>query len=222
MTGPPTALPPRRLVAAALSAVVLVLAAACDPQGDDDVATGCEAAVREASLASEVAEQVRLLDAALVACRSYAAFTGELARYPGIVGYDISTFVALRCDRVTDDAVRTAPTCAAVIDPTTTLPPTTLPDVVFVGDTLDGRPIEIRPSAAVQFVGEVPATVQQTVDIALESGCEGVLAQRDLWATRIGDPETGDEASVYAQHAQNVANYIQCESEPLDLAALGL
>jgi len=89
-----------------------------------------------------------------------------------------------------------------------------LPELVFVGDTLDGRQVEIRPSATIQFFGDVPAIVQQTVDIALESGCEGVIAQRDLWASRVADPLFGDEASVYAQHAQNVAVYIQCETAP--------
>jgi hypothetical protein len=169
----------------------------------------------EASMAVEVDEQIGLLDTALVACRSYAAFTGELARYPGIIGYDAATFVSLRCARVDDELVRTSPTCATVIAPASTLPPTTLPELVFVGDTLDGRQVEIRPSATIQFDGLVPAVVQQTVDIAIESGCEGVIEQRDLWASRVGDPLYGDEASVYAQHAQNVADYIQCDSPPI-------
>ena len=65
-------------------------------------------------------------------------------------------------------------------------------------------------------MGEVPAVIQQTVDIAFESGCEGVIAQRDLWAARIDDSPAGDIASVYAQHAQNVANFIQCDTEPLE------
>ena len=30
-------------------------------------------------------------------------------------------------------------------------------------------------------------------------------------------PVIGDEASVYANHAQNVANYIGCESAPVTL-----
>ena len=47
------------------------------------------------------------------------------------------------------------------------------------------------------------------------SGCEGVIAQRDLWAAQIDDSSDGDIASVYAQHAQNVADFIQCETEPL-------
>jgi hypothetical protein len=208
---------PRFWLAATIG-VALVAASACDAPDDDagDVPTGCAAVVRRASLATEVADQVRLLDDALVTCSSYGALTGELARYPGIIGYDADTFVSLRCARVDDDAVRNSATCLTVIDPTTTVPRTTLPDLVFVGDTLDGRRVEIRPSTATPFVGDVPAVVQQTVDIAFESGCEGVIAQRDLWAARVGDPDIGDEASVYAQHAQNVADYIQCTPPPIE------
>jgi tagatose-1,6-bisphosphate aldolase len=71
------------------------------------------------------------------------------------------------------------------------------------------------------FVGDVPQVVQQTVDIAIEAGCEGVIAQRDLWAARAIDPAMGDEASVYAHHAQNVANYIGCVSPPLPTVSPG-
>lgn len=206
----------RAWIAAATGIAILALAA-CDPPGSGEAnpPTGCAATVREASFATEVAEQVRLLDTALLTCRSYAAFTNEMADYPGIVGYELDTFVSLRCASITDETIRSAPACAAVIDPTTTIPPSTIAELVFVGDTLDGRQIQIRPSSSTEFVGDVPAVVQQTVDIAFESGCEGVIAQRDLWASRVNDPLTGDEASVYAQHAQNVANYIQCDAEPI-------
>ncbi len=198
----------------------LTVLASCDPPGsDEDAASGCAATVRDASFATEVAEQVRLLDTALITCRSYGALAAQLERYPGIIGYDTATFVSLRCSRIDDDTIRRAPTCANVIAPTTTAPPTTVPDIVFVGDTLDGRRIEIRPSATTRFEGDVPEVVQQTVDIAIEAGCDGVVEQRDLWAGRIDDPEIGDEASVYARHAQNVADYIQCDVEPLDIAA---
>lgn len=205
----------RRLIAVAGIAVLALTA--CDPPSEEGITapTGCAALVSEASQATEVDQQVDLLDSALVACRSYQAFTNELARYPGIIGYDSATFVSRRCGNVDDELIRTSPTCATVIAPATTPPPTTLPELVFVGDTLDGRQVELRPSATIQFSGEVPAVVQQTVDIALESGCEGVIEQRDLWASRVDDPLFGDEASVYAQHAQNVAVYIQCDPPPL-------
>ena len=106
----------------------------------------------------------------------------QLARYPSSIGYDAVTYVARRCVNVEDDAVRTGPTCSAVITPSTTAPPTTVVDLLFVGDTVDGRPIEIRPGDGIEFVGDVPAVIQQTVDIAFESGCDGVIAQRDLLA----------------------------------------
>ena len=167
-------------------------------------------------MASETAAQIRLLDRALSTCGSYQVFTDELARYPSIIGYDPATFVELRCNSVTDEAVREGPTCSSVIVPVTTAPPTTSVELIFVGDTLDGRAIEIRPSAEIRFDGEVPAVIQQTVNIAIESKCDGVIAQRDLWAAQVDESAAGDIASVYAQHAQNVANYINCDAAPLD------
>lgn len=205
------------IAAVAVVAFVALVAGACDPPADEDAArrTSCAATVAEASQESEPSMQVRILDRALLTCGSYATFTSELDRYPGIIGYDTATFVERRCQNVDDEAIRTGPTCSTVIAPVTTPPPTTIVELVFVGDTVDGRQVEIRPSASIEFVGEVPAVVQQTVDIAFESGCEGVLAQRDLWASQIDDSPAGDIASVYAQHAQNVADYIRCDSQPI-------
>lgn len=205
----------RRVIVLGLIAAAAAAGCASSTPDGDTAPTGCSSSVAEASRAAEVDEQVRLLDMALVTCPSYAAFGAEMARYPGIIGFDVATFVASRCSRVDDPGVRNSATCTAVIAPVTTPPLATVAEVVFVGDTLDGRRIEIRPGAGTAFVGEVPAVVQQTVDIAIESGCDGVIAQRDLWAARAGDPQTGDEASVYAQHAQNVADYLQCDSPPL-------
>ena len=199
----------------ALLIVLLMAAVACDPTSDDRVATGCSTMVETASRESEPSDQVRMLDQAMIVCGSYEAFTSELQRYAGSIGYDPVTYVERRCERVDDELVRQAPTCAAVIAPTTTLPPTTIVELLFVGDTVDGRPIEIRPAPGIEFVGEVPAVIQQTVDIAFESGCDGVIAQRDLWAEQITDSAEGDIASVYAQHAQNVANFIGCDTEQL-------
>ncbi len=198
-------------------AVTLVLGiTACSPNDDEAAETGCAATVRDASLAVEVGDQVRLLDQALVRCRSLQELTGEMGRYPGITGYDVATFVQLRCARVFDESVRTSPACASVAVTTSVAAPAPV-EVVFVGDTLDGRRIEIRPDADTPFVGQVPQAVQQTVDIAVEAGCEGVIAQRDMWAALAADPAIGDEASVYAHHAQNVANYIGCEAAPISV-----
>ncbi len=167
--------------------LAVTVTAGCDALDPEPEAapTGCAATVADAAQAGEVDQQVKLLDTALIACRSYNAFTDELGRYPGIIGYDPATFASLRCTKVTDEAVRASPTCSSVIAPVTTPPPTTLPDLVFVGETLDGRQIELRPSATIRFDGDVPAVVQQTVDIFHESGCDGVIAQRDEWAARV-------------------------------------
>lgn len=220
MTPMPTARPLRAVtstvgtVAVAIGLVPLVVA--CTP--DDEVAerpAGCSASVEAAAAATEPDQQVTMLDAALVTCASYATFRSEIGEYPGIIGYDFDTYLRLRCERSDDARLRNTPACDVVIAPPTTPPVVTVPDLVFVGETLDGRQVEITPSNLVEFDGDVPAVVQQTVDIAVESGCEGVIEQRDLWASRADDPTIGDFASVYAQHAQNVAIYIQCETPPI-------
>ena len=188
---------------------------ACELPGDDDATTGCAATVSAAADAVEIDQQKRLLDEALVSCRSVADLTRELDRHPGLIGFSPAACVAIRCSRIEDPTTRRAPTCASVVAPSTTAPPTTLVDLVFVGETFDGRRVEIRPSATTRFVDEVPEVIQQTVDIAFESGCDGLIDQRDRWYARIDSSVAGDEASVYAFHAQNVAAYIQCDVPPL-------
>lgn len=208
-----------RTLAVVTAVLVLPLAVACTP-GDEgaDVPTGCASTVRAASRAAEPDEQVDLLDTALLACSSYDAFRDQVGRYPGIIGYDVDTFLELRCVRADDERIRTTAACSAVVAPPTTPPPATVAELLFVGDTVDGRRVEIRPSAAIEFEGDVPAAVQQTVDIAVEDGCLGVIQQRDRWLDQIDDPTIGDAASVFAQHAQNVAAYIRCAPAPIDAA----
>src|SRR5215510_14327785 len=110
---------------ACASAVVAVLAlTACSP--DEEVAqTGCASTVHEASLAAEVSDQIRLLDLAMVRCASLSELSGEMSRYPGITGYDVPTFVQLRCTKVSDEAVLNSPACASVT--ATTAAPVTAP-----------------------------------------------------------------------------------------------
>jgi hypothetical protein len=206
----------------ALAGVIVLATTACTPPDETTAPTGCAASVRTASQAIEPDDQVALLDAALVACASAASFRTEVGRYPGIIGYSVDDFLQRRCEASDDTRVPRSASCSGLVAAPTTPPPATIADLVFVGDTVDGRRIEIRPSNLIEFDGDIPAAVQQTVDIAVESGCDGVIAQRDLWLSRIGDPAIGDAASVFAQHAQNVAVYIQCDPPPIDLAALGL
>ena len=181
----------------------------------DETTTGCASTVSAAAAAIEVDHQKRLLDEALLQCRSVADLTRELDRHPGLIGFSAAAFVEARCSTIEDTATRRAPTCASVVSPSTTAPPTTLVDLVFVGETFDGRRVELRPSESIRFVDEVPEVIQQTVDIAFESGCEGLIEQRDRWFARIDASEASDEASVYAFHAQNVAAYVGCEVPPL-------
>lgn len=198
-----------------VAAVAASATAGCVASDDEGASSGCASAVAAAADAVEVDEQKRYLDQALLQCRSVAALTTELERHPGLIGFSPLTFVENRCSRIDDPATLAGPTCSAVVSPTTTAPPTTLVDLVFVGETFDGRRIEIRPSATTRFDGDVPEVIQQTVDIAFESGCEGLIEQRDRWYARIDDPAIGDEAAVYAFHAQNVAAYVGCEVPPL-------
>jgi hypothetical protein len=212
----------RSLIAAALAAVALVaLAGACSDTEQAGSQAGCDEVVAEAAAAIETDEQLGLLDAGLLACGSYDAYRNALAANPGVIGYSPETYIELRCQHLTDPALRASPTCMTAHPPTTP-PAATAPDIVYAAATLDGRIIELRPSDAVPFVGDVPAVVQETVDIASRDGCPGVLAQRDEWAGRAGAPaappgsaapdalSATDIASVYAQHAVNVAAWIGC------------
>lgn len=210
-----TPLPRRcgRTIIGALAAAAATLASAgCGRDAEPEQATGCAATVREASLAVEVDEQVALLDLALARCVSVGALIGEMTKYPGIVGYSPATFVELRCSTAADDAVLASAVCTSYASPATTLAPLS-PDVVYVAETLDGRRIEIVPDADTVFVDGRPEAMQRTVDIAVEAGCPGVIAERDRWAAQIAT--LGDEASAYARHAENVADYIRCVYEPL-------
>lgn len=206
-----------------LAVAVAAAGVACDRDDTAERPT-CAGAIDAAADEIEVADQLRGLDEALLWCGSYDAYLRELATQRGLIGYSPETYLKLRCANLTDQRLRDTPACR-VANPPTTPPPVTTPDVVYAAATLDGRVIELRPSDAVPFRGDVPAVVQDTVDIAVSQQCPGVLAQRDLWAGRaasdaaVADPATGltaaDIASAYAQHAILVALWIGCENAEL-------
>jgi hypothetical protein len=177
-------------------------------------APGCAATVREASLAADVEQQIASLDLALARCPSIEALIGEMKRYPGIVGFSPETFVEVRCETAPTDAVLTSPTCTSFAAPAT-VAIQVVPDAAYAAQTLDGRAIEIAPDADTPFVDGRPEAIQRAIDVAIESGCEGVIAVRNEWAARVADPVIGDEASAYARHAEDVARYIRCVFEPL-------
>src|SRR5690606_1932971 len=164
--------PSTRLLLSCLVAVLGAAAAGCSDEGEARSVPSCNEAMRDAAEAIEVDEQIRLLDAALLSCGSHAAYVKELVAHPGLIGYSPETFLEVRCRAVTEPRLRRSPACRAA-NPPTTPPVVTAPEVVYAAATLDGRVIEMRPSAAVPFTGDVPAVVQETVDIAAAQNCPG-------------------------------------------------
>ena len=196
-----------RLVFAGL---VLVGAACGSDAEQQSGANTCVGTMERASRAAEISDQIALLDSALLSCRSFTAYEAQLDRYPGIVGYDALTYVTTRCAALaTDEVVSASSVCADVASPTSTTI-AGAPEVEYVGQTLDGREVTIDPGDT-EFVDGKPAAIVEIVDIAAEDGCEGVEHERDRWLANSTDPLVGDEASVYAQHAENVLAFMGCE-----------
>ncbi|MCB0968671.1 MAG: serine/threonine protein kinase [Ilumatobacter sp.] len=92
-----------------------------------------------------------------------------------------------------------------------TAPP---PSASYEGTTMDGRVVEIRPSALIPFRDGEPVAIQD-MTAAMDEGCEAVIAQRDRWAADVGGERFGDAASVFTQHAQNIANLMACNPGPI-------
>jgi len=196
----------RTLVGLTLALIAPLALAACDGNGASEQGQSCAEAIRTAALEIEVDRQLRGLDAALPRCSTYADYLAGLRANPGVVGYSPETYIELRCGNVTEPRLRFSPTCRSAVPPTT--PPESAAPLVYSAATLDGRVIELAPSPEVPFAGEVPVVIQETVDIATVQGCRGVLAQRDEYLAQAADD---DFASVYAQHAINVAVWIGCD-----------
>lgn len=196
----------RKLVRFTLALSIASTGLACGDSDAPEAGPTCAEAVGEAALEIETDRQLRGLDEALSRCASYDEYLTQLRAHPGVVGYSPETYIELRCNAVTDPAARGSATCRTVAPPST--PPPSAAQVVYAAETLDGRVVELRPSQSVPFVAEVPAVIQETVDLANSQGCPGVLAQRD---TYLALAPTDDIASVYAQHAINVALWIGCD-----------
>jgi len=190
---------------------VLVLVGACDADAEEQSGGDpCVSSIERASRAAEISDQIEFLDSALLSCRSFTAYDAQLGRYPGIIGYDGLTYVSTRCAALVDDElVKESAVCTDIASST----PSTIPGVPaleYVGQTLDGREVTIGPDDT-EFVDGKPVVIVAIVDIAAEDGCTGVEAERDRWLAEANDPITGDEASIYAQHAENVLAFIGCE-----------
>jgi hypothetical protein len=184
---------------------------ACGPDDDDQSGVDpCVTTIERASRAAEISDQIELLDSALLSCRSFTAYDAQLGRYPGIIGYDGLTYISARCAELADDElVSESAVCTDVALPTSSTI-AGVPVLEYVGQTMDGREFTIDLSDT-DFVDGKPSAIVAIVDIAAEDGCPGVEAERDRWLAQANDPLVGDEASVYARHAENVLAFIGCE-----------
>jgi hypothetical protein len=193
-----------------MAAALVVATTACAT--DTETATGpdtCRSLVERAAVTADIADVVAILDDALLECGSVGRLDRELERFPSIVALETADFVDRRCRDLDDVTVASSPICAEV-DPIAQAggaPSTTIP--AYVGRTLDGRDITIRPGPDTPFIGDTPAPVIQIVDVAAEDGCGEVEALREWWTGQTDGPG-GDVASVYAQHAVNVMAFLGC------------
>lgn len=188
----------------------------------------CARRIGEAAEAIDIDDQVRLLDEAMYVCRTLDEFAAGVADHPGIMAVEPVVFLARRCIRSEIAAVQESPICdtAAVsaliapdaADPSGTAPVDVAADPVYLGETLDGRTVEIVPDADTPFVDGRPQVIVRMVDLAFSDGCDGLVEEREYWSARAADPDVGDEASVYARHAISLMEFIDCEV-PTDIPA---
>ena len=210
------------LLGTAVIAVGLLAGCAAD-SAEPVTADPCARRITEAAAAIDIDDQVRVLDEAMYVCRTLDEFTAGVADHPGLMAVEPVVFLARRCVRSEIAAVRESPICDteavnALIAPATVGPPGTVPadvaaaaEPVYLGETLDGRTVEIVPDADTPFVDGRPQVIVRMVDLAFSDGCDGLLDEREYWSGRAGDPDIGDEASVYARHAISLMEFIDCD-----------
>jgi hypothetical protein len=200
-----------RSIALLGAAALLAIGAACAP--DDEATTGpdtCRSLVERAASTADIADTVKLLEDAMLECGTIGRLDRELERFPSIVAAETIDFVSRRCTVSNDVTIASSDICAETAeapDSPTAASTTTIP--AYVGRTLDGRDITIRPGPDTPFVGDTPQPVIQIVDVAAEDGCEAVEELRDWWTAQ-SEGSGGDAASVYAQHANNVLDFLGC------------
>ena len=189
---------------------LVLVGAACDTDAEQPSAGDpCVRTMERASRAAEISDQIELLDSALLSCRSFTAYDAQLGRYPGIIGYEGSAYVMTRCaELAADELVSDSAVCTDVASPTSTTI-AGVPELEYVGQTMDGREVTIGQDDT-EFVDGKPAAIVAIVDIATEDGCSGVEDELARWLARTTDPIIGDQASVYARHAENVLAFIGC------------
>lgn len=85
----------------------------------------------------------------------------------------------------------------------------------FDGTTLDGDVVALTPTPAVPFDDGVPVAIRSMNEIAERRECTDVIAERDRWVAELGEQRYGAAASVFAQHAHNLATILGCDPEPV-------
>jgi hypothetical protein len=81
----------------------------------------------------------------------------------------------------------------------------------FIGRNLNGDEVTIVPDADTPFIDGRPEAIVVMVDTAFADGCSGLADEVGYWSALIDDPGIGPEASVYAQHALDLSNFIGCD-----------
>lgn len=208
------------LLGTVVIAVGLLTGCAAD-SAEPVTADPCVRRISEAAEAIDIDDQVRVLDEAMYVCRTLDEFAAGVAEHPGIMAVEPVVFLARRCVRSEIAAVRESPICdteavnALIAPDTAGTTGTATADVaaepVYLGETLDGRTVEIVPDADTPFVDGRPQVIVRMVDLAFSDGCDGLLDEREYWTGRAADPDVGDEASVYARHAISLMEFIDCD-----------
>jgi len=199
----------RRL--AMIGLVLAVSIAGCGNQRESTPsASTCQAIVDDAVAAREISDQLSLLDRALVVCRSSTALSAALEQHPGAFGVTAAEFATARCQAPPSERISQSSICRELSPPNTTQPVLLDSEIqTYLAVTLDGREV-VLTSDRVRFAEGRPAVVVQLTDIMTEDGCLAVEAEYRGWVDEVLDPERGDEASVYAQHALNLLRFFGC------------
>lgn len=201
----------RRALAALIASALLAPVVACSSSDDaDTAASSCRATVADAVSAREIPEQIALLDRALIVCRTTEAFDAAFSAHPDAFGVSGLEYATSRCDAPPNERVSLSSICRDLSPPTTTQPFLFDSQIeTYLGVTLDGREVTLT-SDEIRFVEGRPAIIVQITDIFTEEGCVGIEREYRRWVDQVLDPERGDEASIYAQHALNLLRFFGC------------
>jgi hypothetical protein len=201
----------------ALVVVWLALVGCSAPAAEPVDTDPCARRVAIAAAAIDIDDQVDALDEAMTVCRDLDAFANEVDDHPGTLGVEPAVFAARRCARSELPGIATAPICddPAVGLLTGAVTATAVDDgadaLSFIGRNLNGDEVTIVADADTPFIDGRPEAIVVMVDTAFTDGCSGLDEEVSYWSALIDDPGIGPEASVYAQHALDLSNFIGCD-----------